>query len=89
METVPVVKHIIRNSASLTEEGHKQPQLKPQISALYGNAYEKKSFVLFFFSSLRLLRSAPIKLSFNSKSCKAKQPELCCRLFEVILFTKW
>lgn len=51
METVPVVKHIIRNSASLTEEGHKQPQLKPQISLcfVWQCVLEKKLFFFFFF----------------------------------------
>lgn len=50
METVPVVKHIIRNSASLTEEGHKQPQLKPQISLCFvWQCVLEKKFCFFFF----------------------------------------
>lgn len=32
MELVPVVEHINRNTASLTKEGRKQPQMKTQMS---------------------------------------------------------
>lgn len=53
MDLVPVVKHINRNSASLTKEGHKQLQLKTQISLCFVLQHVrrgggKKNF--FFFS---------------------------------------
>jgi len=49
MEPVPVVKHIIRNSASLTKQDHKQPQLKTQISLLcMATCMGKKKVFVFF-----------------------------------------
>lgn len=52
MEPAPVVKHTITNAASLTEEDHIQPQLKPQISLCFVQQClweNKKVFVVVFF----------------------------------------
>lgn len=52
MEPAPVVKHTITNAASLTEEDHIQPQLKPQISLCFVQQClweNKKLFVVVFF----------------------------------------
>lgn len=53
MELVPVVKHLHRNSSSLTKEGRKQPQLKTQISPCFVHVLQhvqgKKKKRFFFF----------------------------------------